>query len=257
LSRRGAKALANGIRQTSQAPEFPWLAGFLRRFASRAIGTRARSVSAPPIATGGVRIMDVEASLDDSAGRVKVWDPFVRLFHWGTAVLAASLVLTAQFGMQEVHMTLGVDLLVLVAGRLVWGVVGPRHARLARFVTGPAVALRYLGEVLRGRARRFLGHNPAGAMMVVALLVDLAALAVTGLLLQATLEFEGPLVEWLRPAGDGFVAAVGSAHAAAAYALYLLVPLHLAGVAAASWQHRENLVWAMVTGYKSLSTDER
>jgi cytochrome b len=201
--------------------------------------------------------MDIESSVFGSTARVKVWDAFVRLFHWASALLVASLVLSAYVGLQEVHMTLGVDLLVLVAARLVWGIVGPAQARLAAFVTGPGVALRYLGEVLRGRARRYLGHNPAGGMMVVALLVDLAALAVTGLLLQATLEFDGPFVEWLLPAGDGFVAAVGSAHAVAAYALYLLVPLHLAGVAAASWQHRENLVWAMVTGYKSLSTDER
>jgi cytochrome b len=74
--------------------------------------------------------------------------------------------------------------------------------------------------------------------------------------MQATLEFEGPLVEWLRAADDDCVAMVRSVHQACVYALYVLVPLHLAGVALASLQHRENLTWAMVTGYKSTPTDE-
>jgi len=189
--------------------------------------------------------------------RVKVWDPFVRLFHWCNAILVASLVVSAHYGWQEAHMTLGVDLLVLVAARLVWGIVGPAHARLRSFVTGPVQALRNLGDILRGRSRRYLGHSPAGAMMVVTLLSVIAVLLVTGVLLQATLEFEGPLVDLLRPAGDGFESAVLSIHQASVYALYALVPLHLAGVALASLQHRENLVWAMITGYKSTSTEER
>ena len=189
--------------------------------------------------------------------RVKVWDPFVRLFHWCNAILVLSLIVSAHYGWQEVHMTLGIDLLVLVGARLVWGVVGSPHARLGSFMTGPREALRNLRDILRGRSRRYLGHSPAGAMMVVALLAVVAVLLTTGVLLQATLEFEGPLVDLLRPAGDGFESAVLSVHQASVYALYALIPLHLAGVALASLQHRENLVWAMITGYKSTSTVER
>jgi cytochrome b len=200
-------------------------------------------------------------SADPSAmsvpGQVKVWDPFVRLFHWGNAILVVSLVLSAHYGWQEVHMTLGVDLLVLVAARLVWGAVGPAHARLRGFVTGPGEALRNLRDILRGRARRYLGHSPAGALMVVALLAALAVSLVTGVILQATLEFEGPFVEALRAVDDGFVAAVLDVHQASVYVLYALVPLHLAGVVLASVQHRENLVWAMITGYKSTFNEER
>lgn len=189
--------------------------------------------------------------------RIRVWDPFVRLFHWCNAILVASLIVSAHFGWQEIHMMLGIDLLVLVAARLLWGLVGPAHARLKSFVPHPLEAARNLRDILRGCAQRYIGHSPAGGLMVVALLAVLTVLLVTGLLLQATLEFEGPLVTWLSAASDNFESAVLSIHQASVYSLYALVPLHLAGVAVASLQHRENLVWAMVTGYKSVSTEER
>ena len=189
--------------------------------------------------------------------RVRVWDPFVRLFHWCNAILVTTLVVSAHFGWQELHMMLGIDLLVLVAAGVLWGLVGPANARLRSFVPHPREAARNLRDIARGRARRYLGHSPAGGMMAVTLLAVIAVLLVTGALLQATLEFEGPLVAWLSATGDEFESAALAVHQACVYALYALVPLHLAGVALASLQHRENLVWAMVTGYKSTSTEER
>jgi cytochrome b len=203
-----------------------------------------------------MRFMDKSRLAVTGPGQVKVWDPFVRLFHWVNALLVVGVVLSAHYGHQELHMALGIDLLVLVAARLLWGAIGPEHARLRGFVTRPGEALRNLREILRGRPRRHLGHSPAGALMAAALLSVLAVLLVTGVILQATLEFEGPLVAWLRSADDDFVAVVLTVHQASVYALYMLVPLHLAGVALASLQHRENLVWAMVTGYKSISIEE-
>lgn len=203
-----------------------------------------------------MRLMDTDRPTITAPGRVRVWDPFVRLFHWGNALLVAGLVLSAHYGLQELHMALGVDLLVLVAARLLWGTIGPQHARLQGFVTRPGEAVRNLRDILSGRPQRHLGHSPAGALMAAALLSVLAALLITGVILQATLEFEGPFVDWLRAADDGFVAVVVSVHQACVYALYALVPLHLAGVALASLQQGENLVWAMVTGYKSTSIEE-
>jgi cytochrome b len=179
-----------------------------------------------------------------------VWDGFVRVSHWSTVALAFLLVLTAHFGMQEVHMALGIDLLVLVAARLAWGVIGTTHARFAEFVFPPGTSLRYLGDVLRGRPRRHLGHNPAGGWMVIVLLAVLGVALVTGLLLQATLEFEGPLAELLLPASDAFADCVREVHRESVHALYGLVPVHVIGVLLASAQHRENLTWSMVTGYK-------
>lgn len=203
-----------------------------------------------------MRFMHTDQPTVAAPGQVKVWDPFVRLFHWCNALLVVGLVLSAHYGLQELHMALGVDLLVLVAARLLWGAIGPEHARLRGFVTRPGEAVRNFRDILRGRPQRHLGHSPAGALMAAALLSVLTVLLITGVILQATLEFEGPLVDWLRAVDDHFVAVVVSAHQACVYALYVLVPLHLAGVALASLQHGENLVWAMVTGYKSTSSEE-
>jgi cytochrome b len=180
-----------------------------------------------------------------------VWDAFVRVFHWSAVALVVLLVLTAHTGMEDVHMELGVDFLVLLAGRLAWGVIGTAHARFAGFVVRPQAGLRYLGEVLRGRPRRYLGHNPAGGWMVIALLFTLSVALASGVILQATLEFEGLLAGLLVSASDAFVDSVRDVHRASVHALYGLVPLHLIGVLLASAQHRENLTWSMVTGYKS------
>jgi cytochrome b len=139
-------------------------------------------LNAPAIVSASLR-----ASV--SAPGIRVWDAFVRVFHWSTVALVVLLVLTAHYGMEETHMALGVDLLVLVAARLLWGAIGTKHARFASFWVGPGASLRYLGEVLRGRPRRYLGHNPAGGWMVLGLLATLSVALASGLLLQATLEF--------------------------------------------------------------------
>ena len=204
--------------------------------------------------SGRTATSPTEGRLDEvlaSPQRVRVWDGFVRIFHWSAVALVVLLVLTAHYGMEDVHMELGVDFLVLLAGRLAWGVIGTTHARFAGFVVPPQAGLRYLSEVLRGRPRRYIGHNPAGGWMVIALLFTLSVAHASGVILQATLEFEGPLAGLLISASDAFVDWVREVHRASVHALYGLVPLHLIGVLLASAQHRENLTWSMVTGYKS------
>lgn len=189
--------------------------------------------------------------------RVKVWDGLVRVFHWSAVLLVVSLVVTAYLGMQDVHMTLGNDLLVLFVARLLWGVMDTGHARFSTFVRGPSTTLAYLRSIARGDPQRHIGHNPAGAAMVIALLATLGGLLASGVLLQATLEFDGPLVDRLRWIDSATVHRLLTAHRFLENALYVLVPLHLAGIALASFQHRENLVQAMITGYKSTNTHER
>lgn len=188
---------------------------------------------------------------------LKVWDGLVRVFHWSTVLLVVSLVVTAHLGMQDVHMTLGIDLLVLFVARLLWGFMDTGHARFSTFVRGPAATLTYLRAILRGHPQRHIGHNPAGAAMVLALLITLGGLLATGVLLQATFEFEGPLVDALRWIDSASVQRLLAVHRFLVNALYVLVPLHLLGVALASFQHRENLVRAMITGYKPTNTTER
>ena len=187
---------------------------------------------------------------------IKVWDAFVRIFHWSLVVGVVSLVATAQFGQQEYHMAIGIAVLTLLVARVAWGFVGSTYARFSSFAVSPFAALHYLQEVLRGHPRHYLGHNPAGAAMVFALLGLLIALGVTGLVMQATVEFEGPFVDALRWVDDAAVHEIVLAHKLAVNALYLLVPLHLAGVALATVQHRENLVLSMIHGRKQVPEPE-
>ena len=166
---------------------------------------------------------------------VPVWDVFVRVFHWSLAVSFAVAWITAD-EWDRLHEWAGYSASALVGLRIVWGFVGAPHARFSDFVRSPFVVLGYLGDVLRGRERRFLGHNPAGGSMIIALLFGICSLGVTGWMLTSN-AFWG--VEWVE-----------DVHEVLANGLLALVPLHVAGVLMASFSHRENLVRAMLTGRK-------
>lgn len=166
---------------------------------------------------------------------VRVWDPFVRIFHWS---LAALFVLAFATGDESewLHLTAGYSIAGLLLLRAVWGFVGPAHARFGDFVRSPQAVLAYLRQTIRMRAPRYLGHNPAGGVMVLALMATLAAISVTGFMM-TTDAFWGS--EWVENLHKAFV-----------YAALVLVALHVAGVLFASIEHGENLVKAMVTGRK-------
>jgi cytochrome b len=166
---------------------------------------------------------------------VKVWDPLVRIFHWSLAFLFAAAFVTGDES-ERLHVLIGYAILGLVALRLVWGMIGPRHARFSSFVRGPRAVLAYLREMAKLRAPRHLGHNPAGGAMVVALLALLAATGVTGYLM-TTDAFWG--VEWIEEVHEAF-----------ANATVAMVVLHVLGVLLASFEHGENLAKSMFTGRK-------
>jgi cytochrome b len=183
------------------------------------------------------------------ADRVLVWDPFVRLFHWalGAAVLVAFL---TEDELLELHTWAGYTVLALIGARLVWGLIGPRYARWSQFVRGPRVTLGYIWDALHGRAARYLGHNPAGGAMVVALLVGLAATAISGLAVLGAGEFAGPLAPYLEGVSARTAHDLKEVHEFFAYATLILIPLHVLGVLLSSLEHRENLVRGMIDGYK-------
>lgn len=166
---------------------------------------------------------------------VKVWDPFVRLFHWSLATLFVCAYLTGE-DYDWLHRAAGYSIAVLVVLRVIWGFVGPRHARFADFVRRPREVVLFLRDSLKLKAPRVLGHNPAGGMMVIALLVMLSLVCVTGMLLTTQTYWGSATVKGL--------------HELAVYTTMGFVLLHLAGVALASIEHGENLVKAMVTGRK-------
>ena len=116
------------------------------------------------------------------ANTVKVWDPLVRIGHW---LLVAGFVIAYASGDEfpQVHAFAGYLVAAVLDIRIVWGFAGPAHARFRNFVRGPATTLSYLGDVAAHRDRRYLGHNPAGAAMIMALLICLAAVTGSGLYL--------------------------------------------------------------------------
>jgi cytochrome b len=207
------------------------------------------NVLPPPSAQTGPRT-NPHPNRARASDLVRVWDPFVRLFHWGLAG-AVLIAFATEDELLGVHTWAGYTVLALIGARLLWGVIGPRHARWRDFVRGPRATMAYLGTVLRGHPARYLGHNPAGAAMVVALLAGLTATAITGLAVLGAGELTGPLAPYLRWTSPEDAHALKEVHEFIAYTTLMLVPLHLLGVAMASLQHRENLIRGMIDGYKS------
>ncbi|OUL95693.1 cytochrome b/b6 domain-containing protein [Paraburkholderia hospita] len=178
---------------------------------------------------------------DTTQRRILVWDAPVRLFHWLFAACFAGAWLTAESEhWRLVHVALGYTAGGLVIFRLAWGLVGTKYARFSSFVRGPASVWRYFLGILGGHPQRHVGHNPAGAVVIVAMLALACALTMTG---WATYNDVGG--NWL-----------GELHEALASFMLALVGIHVAGVIVSSWLHRENLVGAMLSGHKSGHPDD-
>ncbi|HKZ72690.1 MAG TPA: cytochrome b/b6 domain-containing protein [Steroidobacteraceae bacterium] len=166
---------------------------------------------------------------------VKVWDPVVRTTHWLLVFGVVSAWLT-RHAAGSWHEWLGYGALAVIAIRFVWGLRGPPHARFAQFIRSPTETLRYARQVLAGHEPRYLGHNPLGGWMIVALLLDVALVGASGWL-YTTDAFWG--VEWVE-----------RVHSLLADSLLVLAALHVSGVVFSSWRHRENLLIAMLHGRK-------
>jgi cytochrome b len=165
-----------------------------------------------------------------------IWDWPVRLAHWLLVFCFAGAWISAESERWRlVHITFGYTMLGLVAFRLMWGLVGTRHARFASFVRGPVAILRYAGSLLMLRPRPYAGHNPVGALAIIILL---------GLIVITTgaghLVYENLAGDWAE-----------EMHEAAAGVMLGMVIVHVVGVIATSFLHRENLVKAMITGRKA------
>jgi cytochrome b len=169
------------------------------------------------------------------ADTVRVWDLFVRVFHWSLVGLFA-LAFATGGEVQWLHLLAGYSIVALVALRVAWGFVGPRHARFGDFVRPPREVLAYLRDAIRLRAPRHLGHNPAGGAMVLALLAMLSGIGLTGFMM-TTDAFWG--AQWVEDLYEG----LGNA-------TLVLIAIHVAGVLFASLEHGEDLVRSMITGHK-------
>lgn len=203
---------------------------------------------------------------------IKVWDIFVRVFHWTLVLTVAGMYLTGEH-LNGVHVRLGYLLVLLVGSRIVWGIIGTRHARFVDFVYGPTAVMVYLKSLLTGNPVHYRGHNPAGGWMVVVMLIALLITAYSGLKTLAA-ESKGPLAQ----NSAAMVATVYAddnyeeddddrhghpsekrmrkfweeVHEAMTGVMAGLIAFHLLGVMVSSWLHKENLILAMLTGEKKV-----
>lgn len=196
-----------------------------------------------------------------------LWDPVVRLTHWG---IAASVVMNAALdeGGSLLHVAIGWIVMALLILRLVWGVLGPAEARFSAFPPNPLAALRHLRQLAAGRVRHYPSHNPAGAMMAYAFWAMLAVVTVTGLVMTGgatpmqvasdkAAVASGDWSALIRhdeggsEGDESFAKAAEEVHEVAANLLLILAALHVAGVALESRAMRRNLVAAMLTGQRS------
>ncbi len=214
---------------------------------------------------------------EDMSKEIRVWDPLVRIFHW-SLVLAFAVAYLSGDEESDIHIYSGYIILGLLVFRLLWGFVGTRFSRFSDFVYSPQVIIKYTRDLLSGSPKHYLGHNPAGGAMIIALLLSLIVVTCSGLKVYAIEEGAGPLavqtpeISLIKSAyadddeheddddehgeyaehegdeeGEEFWEEI---HEASANFVLFLVILHIAGVFVAGRLHDENLVKAMITGNK-------
>ena len=183
--------------------------------------------------------------------RLKVWDPLVRVFHW-SLVLAFVIAYVTEDDWLNLHVATGDLVALLISFRLVWGVIGTKYARFTQFVKSPAIVLDHLKSMLKLKVRHYLGHNPAAAAMVVALLISLALLTFSGYVLIAA-DNQGVLAGTFFAQFNSHL--MEDVHEFFAHFTLLLIFAHVGGVIVSSLMEKENLPRAMVRGYKKYRSD--
>ncbi len=208
---------------------------------------------------------------------LKVWDVFIRVFHWSLVASVLMQLLTAE-SLKSVHVAIGYIIVILILARIVWGFVGTKHARFTDFIYPPKEIFAYLKGIFKGNPKHYTGHNPAGGAMVFALLLFVLLTTMAGLKTLGA-EGKGPLANLpgsivnyasadqdqdksLANQEDGntrnefrkkqhFWKAI---HEFLVGVLIFLIVIHICGVIVSSYLHKENLIWAMVTGIKKIES---
>lgn len=181
--------------------------------------------------------------------KIKVWDQLVRFFHWAL-VSAFVIAFISEEDLLTVHSWAGYLIFILISIRIVWGFVGTRYARFSDFVYSPTTIIQFLKDTTQFRAKRYIGHNPAGGAMVILLMISLLVTSTSGVLLYGAEEHAGPLAHWFNQTGGFWSKVLEDLHEFFANFTLLLVFIHIIGVIVESLIHKENLVSAMLTGYK-------
>ncbi len=179
---------------------------------------------------------------------VRIWDLPTRLFHWALAICIVLGIVFVKIGGNAIqwHAYCGYTALALILFRVIWGFVGSWHARFANFIPSPSKLIAFL----RGQVDGGLGHNPLGALSVIALLIIVLIQALTGLFTDDDIFFQGPFARYVS---NSTVALFTSIHRFNQYLIFALVGLHIAAISYYYFVKRENLVGPMVTGDKLTS----
>ncbi len=173
--------------------------------------------------------------------KVKVWDPVVRIFHWS---LVAGFTANAVFTDPEakLHERIGYAVVALLGLRILWGLLGTRHARFADFPPSISAAFGQMREMATGRRHAHIGHSPLGALMIYNLIASILVIGLSGYMM-TTLAYFG--VRWVK-----------EVHEIAVTWAELSVAAHIAAVAFESRRLRINLPNSMLTGYKAMPAAE-
>ncbi|HEX4027208.1 MAG TPA: cytochrome b/b6 domain-containing protein [Rhizomicrobium sp.] len=182
--------------------------------------------------------------------QVRVWDAPTRLFHWSIVALVFVSWLSADQGYMTVHLWSGLSLLALLLFRLGWGLMGSTTARFGDFLHPPRKVLAYLKTQARGASPLHAGHNPAGGLMVMALLAVLLAQVLTGLFANDGLKFSGPLALFVSDDASDQSTRI---HGIIFNIILALVWLHVVAVGFHHFVKGDNLVGPMVSGKKHRS----
>ncbi|HAF44022.1 MAG TPA: cytochrome B [Gallionellaceae bacterium] len=167
--------------------------------------------------------------------RFQVWDVPTRVFHWSMVLSFCGVFLTSESERyRDIHVMLGYTMLGLISFRVLWGFIGTRYSRFTSFLFTSGEVLTYVSALARGRAERYVGHNPAGSVAIWLLLFLTIGSGVSGVLL-------------FQDVGGDMMAEL---HEVLSFAMLAVVAVHIAGVVMSSILHRENLVSAMITGTK-------
>lgn len=185
--------------------------------------------------------------------QIKVWDPVVRFFHW-SLVSAFLIAYITEEDLLTVHTWAGYLIAGLLVIRIIWGFIGTHYARFSDFIYSPSTIILFLKNTLSLRAKRYLGHNPAGGAMVILLIISLLLTTTSGILLLGAEDQAGPVAHWFTRAGGFWGKALEELHEFFANFTLLLVFIHIAGVIVESLIHKENLASAMLNGFKSADT---
>lgn len=176
---------------------------------------------------------------------IKVWDLPLRIFHW-LLVAAFFIAYVTEDELLTLHVWAGYLIGGLLVFRIIWGFIGNEYARFNNFLCYPSLSISYIKDLIQAKSRRYIGHNPAGAAMIVLLLLCLTATVATGLAVYGADKGLG-LLAFMQGSHEHFWEAV---HEFFANFTLVLVFVHIIGVAVESVIHRENLARAMVHGNK-------